>query len=473
MEKKFNFLGVDFGTTSLKACLFNEEGKKLIEKSIQYKLITEGDFIEFPAENFFAVFKKVFDEINSEFKIDAMAIDTQGETMIVLDENGNPLMNAIIWLDNRASEEAKEFENHFGLKSVYELTGQAEVPSGYPAPKIMWLKKHRPEIFAKASKFVLLEDYIIYRLTGNFAASRSLYSSSLLMNIHTGEYIKDVLDFIGIKESQLSTLHESGVCVGEYKSIKIVTSALDQIAGITGAGVVKEGIMSETTGTALAVCALTKDFPPFFDGLKVSAYYVKKGIYCLLMWAPTAGATLEWFKRSFCSNDDFKLLNELAAKVPEGSEGLICFPHLCGTVMPNNNPIARGVFYGIELKHEKGHCIRAIMESIAYTVKEYVDFMNVKVDEIRLMGGGAKSDLWCKIKSAVTDKKVITLKENETACLGSAIFAGIGIGAFDSEISAADLLVSKKESIIFKSKNYAKLYNEYKNKESEILKLYI
>lgn len=159
------------------------------------------------------------------------------------------------------------------------------------------------------------------------------------MNVKTGEYIPEMLDFLGINESRLSTLKESGEYIGEYNGIKVITSALDQIAGITGAGVVKEGIMSETTGTSLAVSVLTDSLPVWHENLTVSAYYVKKGLYALLMWAPTAGATLEWFKKNFCESDGYAKLNELAESVPKGSEGLICLPHLCGTVMPENNPI--------------------------------------------------------------------------------------------------------------------------------------
>ncbi len=466
-----NLLGIDFGTTSLKACLFNEKGEKLASESIQYELIKKGEFIEFPVEKFFSVFKEVLDRISAKYQIDALSVDTQGETIIAIDKSGKPLMNAIIWLDNRAEKQAKDIERKFGIKWIYEKTGQAEVPAGYPAPKIKWLKENEPEVFDKTSKFLLLEDYIIFRLTGKFVASRSLYSSSLLMNVKTGEYIPEMLEYLDITEEMLPELKESGEYVGQYNGIKIVTSALDQIAGITGAGVVKEGMVSETTGTCLSACSLTSKFPTFYDGLKVSAYYVKKRLYCLLMWAPTAGATLEWFKQTFCENLNYQEMNELAEKVDKGSEGLICIPHLCGTVMPENNPKVKGSFYGIELKHGKGHFIRAIMESIAYTIKEYIDFMKIDVSEIRSMGGGAKSKIWCDIKSAVTNKTVYTLKENETACLGSAIFAGVGIGTFNSIVSASEKFVSidKKYS---DNSDYSKLYSEYKNKEKELIKTY-
>ncbi len=466
-----NFLGVDFGTTSLKACLFNEKGDRLATESVQYKLLTEGDFIEFPADDFWNAFKTVFDKISAKFEIEALAVDTQGETLIVLDKEGKPLINAISWLDNRAEKQAKDMQKTFGLKKIYELTGQAEIPAGYPAPKIIWIKENLPDVFEKADKFLLLEDYILYRLTGKFAASRSLYSSSLLMNVKTGEYIPEVLDYVGITENRLPYLYESGTLIGEYNGIKVVTSALDQIAGITGAGVVKENIMSETTGTALAVCAVTENFPPYTEGIKVSAYYFKKGLYCLLTWAPTAGATLEYFKRTFCEGEDYDKLNELASVIPAGSEGLICIPHLCGTVMPENNPSVRGAFFGIELKHGKGHYIRAVMESVAYVIKEFIDFMGVNVSEIRSVGGGSKSKLWGEIKSAVTGKRIETLIETETACLGSAIFAGVGAGVFKNAEQAAENIVKIKNVCECENADYAKLYKVYKEKERILTKL--
>lgn len=469
-----NLLGVDFGTTSLKACLFDEKGKLLTTESAKYQLITEGDYVEFPVDEFFNVFKGVLDKITAKYKVDAMSIDTQGETLIVLDKNGKPLYNAIIWLDNRATKQVKALEKDFGLEKIYELTGQAEVPAGYPVPKIMWLKEHEKEVFEKADKFLLLEDYIVYRLTGKFVSSRSLYSSSLLMNVKTGEYIDEMLNYLGITEKQLPTLHESGECVGEYNGIKIVSSALDQIAGITGAGVVKEGIISETTGTSLAVSALTTKFPPYEKGLKVSVYYVKKGVYCLLMWAPTAGATLEWFKKNFLDGLEFDKINELSREAGIGAEGLICIPHLCGTVMPENNPKVKGVFFGATLKHGKGHFIRSIMEAVAYNIKEFVDYIKVPVSDIRSMGGGAKSDIWCEIKSAVLGKTVNTLSENETACLGSALFAGVGVKAYSDIEDAVKVVKLKKQYKADKKWQdaYGKEYKEYKKKEKKIISVY-
>ena len=362
--------------------------------------------------------------------------------MIVLDKAGKPLMNAIVWLDNRADKEAKLIEDKFGLKTVYEVTGQTEVPAGYPAPKILWLKNNMPEIFEKADKFLMLEDYLLYRLTGSFVAEKSLYSSTLYLDAKAGEYYKDMLDFIGITEDKLPKLYESGEKVGEYKGVSVVTGALDQISGFIGSGIIREGLVSEMTGTALAVCALSKEIPPYVEGIKVPAYYVGKNKYCLLMWAPTAGMVLEWFKKNFCFDIGFKEIDEGAEKIELGSEGLVIAPHMRGQVMPENDSELKGGVYGIDLKHTRAHFSRAIMESIACMLRQYLEYLGVQVDEIISIGGGSKSKLWRQIKADITGKKVVTLKNKETGCLGTAIYAGHGIGLYKDINEAVSKIVT-------------------------------
>lgn len=434
-------LGIDIGTTSLKACMFDENGNELASVTKAYTLITEGDRVEFPAERYFELFKEAYDELSAQGKIDALAIDTQGETMILLDREGNPLMNAIVWLDNRAEKEAKAIEEKFGLKDVYEITGQTEVPAGYPAPKVLWLKNNEPELFQKLDKIVLLEDYLLYRITGEFVCERSLYSSTLYLDIRTGEYWKEMLDFIGIDESYLPKLHESGVLVGTYNGAAVCTGALDQISGFIGSGIVREGLVSEMTGTALAVCALSRTIPSYFEGIKVPAYYVAKDKYCLLMWAPTAGMVMEWYRKNFYQNADYALINEEAEKVPFGSEGLTVSPNMRGSVMPENDPDLRGGVYGLDLRHTRAHFTRAIMESIACLLRQYLEYLSIPVDEVVSIGGGAKSPLWRQIKADITGKKVVTLKNKETGCLGTAIYAGYGYGLYEDIDGAVKKLV--------------------------------
>ena len=456
-------LGIDIGTTSLKGCVFDENGNELASVSKAYTLITEGERVEFPAERYFELFEEAYQELSSQGKIDALAIDTQGETLIFLDAEGKPLMNAIVWLDNRAAAEAKAIEEKFGLKSVYEITGQTEVPAGYPAPKILWLKNNAPDIFAKVDKIVLLEDYLLYRLTGKFVCEKSLYSSTLYLDIRTGEYWQEMLNFIGIDETRLPKLFESGERVGEYNGATVCTGALDQISGFIGSGIVREGLISEMTGTALAVCALSKTIPPYFEGIKVPAYYVAKNKYCLLMWAPTAGMVMEWYRKNFYQNADYAIINEEAEKVPFGSEGLTVSPNMRGSVMPTNDPDLKGGIYGVDLKHTRGHFTRAIMESIACLLRQYLECLSVPVDEIVSIGGGSKSPLWRQIKADITGKKVVTLKNKETGCLGTAIYAGYGCGAYESIDGAVQKLVETNSVTLPKAEKESAdaLYKRY------------
>lgn len=187
-----------------------------------------------------------------------------------------------------------------------------------------------------------------------------------------------------------------------------------------GSGMVDTGRISEMTGTALAVCALSDVLPPYFEGIKVSAYYMRKGRFCLLMWAPTAGMALEWFKKNFCADIDYKTLDAAAEKVPFGSEGLLVSPNMCGSVMPEKDEALKGGVYGVDLKQTRAHFARAIMESVACLIKNYADYLNPSAKEIVSIGGGAKSRTWLKIKADVAQKTFVTLKTKETGCLGSA-----------------------------------------------------
>ena len=456
-------MGIDIGTTSLKACVFNEKGNLIDSVTRAYTLITEGESVEFPAEEYFNLFLSAYNELSNKYKIDAFAIDTQGETLIFLDKNGNPLMNAIVWLDNRAEKEAKLIENKFGLKTIYEITGQTEVPAGYPAPKILWLKNNKPELFEKLDKVVLLEDYLLYRLTGEFYCSKSLYSSTLYLDIVKGEYFEEMLSFIGIDKSYLPVLKESGEKVGFYNGATVSVGALDQIAGFIGSGVFEKHKVSEMTGTALAVCSLIDKIPPYNKNNKVSAYYISKDKYCLLMWAPTAGMVLEWVKKTLYDGVSFKTIDEEVDKIPVGSEGLIVSPNMRGQIMPKLDTEMKGGVYGIDLKHTKAHFARSVMESIACLLRQFVDILGSDITEIVSVGGGAKSSVWLKIKSDITNKKITTLKNNETACLGTAIYAGVGANIFSSVEDAISNLVEIKDEFLpnVDREDYEKLYEKY------------
>jgi len=438
-----NLLGIDVGTTSLKAAAFDSNGVMLASHTIDYTLIYDGDFIEFEADDYVKICLEAINEIKKTVKIDALAIDTQGETIILTDKDGNPVRRAIVWLDNRAQKEAAAIDAHFGLKRVYEVTGQPEITAGWPASKLLWVKENEPEVFEKTEKIFMLEDYLIYKLTGEFAAEGSMQSSTIYFDVNTGDWWDEMLDFIGVTRENLPRLVKSGERIGTTEDGIIVSGgALDQIAGAVGAGVIKEGEMSEMTGTTMAICAVTDKLPPFDPESKVPCHYhAIDGKFCLLLWSPTAGMALKWYKNTFCPDISFRELDELAAQVAPGCEGLTMLPYLCGSTIPNYNPAAQGVFFGMSLAHGRGHFARSILESVAFMLRNNLEYLGNGYDKIKIMGGGAQSPLWCKIKADVTGKTLTTLKNTETACLGSAILAGVGAGEFESVEAAVEKLI--------------------------------
>lgn len=438
-------LGIDFGTTSVKAVLFDETLRQLADSTEDYTLNTSGNIVELPAEKYWSLLQNALSNIKRTDNVDCLAIDTQCETLILTDEDGNPVRDAIVWLDNRATEEAELIEQHFGRQKVYELTGQPEVTATWPACKLLWVKRHEPEVWAKTKKIFLLEDYLLYKLTGKFVTEKTLQSSTIYFDIHSSDWWQEMLDYVGVTRTQLPALLDSGVYVGDYQGIKVSTAAMDQVAGAIGAGVVKPGVISEMTGTTMAIYVPTDRIPDYDPDSFVPCHYSFDGSYCLLSWSPTAGMALKWFREAFLKDVSFAELDTLAEAIPVGSNGVTFLPYLCGSTMPKYNPDARGSFTGLTPEHTAAHFVRSIMESVTCMLKSNLDYLGVPVDEIRVMGGGAKSRLWCSMKADMTGKRLITLKNKETACLGGAILAGVGAGAFSSVEEACALIATDKE----------------------------
>jgi xylulokinase len=473
MSETKKYLGIDIGTTSIKAAVFAKDGKRLALRSVDYTLDTDPvtGFIEFNADEYVNMCKNIISELISECgKIDALSVDTQGETLILTDEQGTPLYPAVVWLDNRASNEAEEIKERFGNKCVYEFTGQPEITAGWPASKILWMKNNRPEIFKNVKKIFMLEDYIIYRLSGAFVTEPTIQSSTIYYDITRGEWWKEMLDFIGITEDMLPKVVKTATLVGEYSGIKVVSGMLDQIAGTLGAGVTDKSRISEMTGTIMAICVMTDKLPPFnAESIIPCHLHAIDGKYCLILWSSTAGMALKWFKNNFAESFSFRELDELAENVSAGCDGLTMLPYFCGSTMPKYNPEARAAFSGINLSHTRGHFARAIMEAIAFTLKQNLEYVGEDaIKEIRITGGGASSPLWANIKADVTGKVLKTLSESETACLGTALAAAVGIGDFESLKDAVDSIVKIKNTYAPTGVDYSDAYSNY-NKLDKML----
>lgn len=451
-------LSLDAGTTSFKGALFTADRQLVATAQRDYTLCTPQEgIVEFPADSYWRLFCEITRELLK--KVDAregevlsIAISSQGETLICLDEKGEPLGNAIVWLDNRAVGEADELRDRFGVEQVYNMTGQADMLATWPAAKILWLKKNRPAEFERTAKYLLLEDYLLFRLTGKFAGEPNLWASSAMLDIHTGQWWMEMLETLGISANQLPELRPCGSALCEIApsaaaqtalpaGTLAVMGALDQTCNAVGCGLTRPGMVCETTGSCLAVTAVVDRFIPYHPEMQLTCQnYAVPGRYAILLWSQSAGMTLKWFAQKFYSEyerlgDAFDQINREAEGVDTGCNGLTMLPHLTGAANPEYDAYARGAFSGATLEHGRGHFARAIMEAVACMLRrnlEQLDAVGVKTDSVYCLGGGVNSRLWLQIKADLTGKTMIPLRSQESACLGAAILAGVGAGEYES-----------------------------------------
>ena len=467
-------LAFDLGTTALKCALHDLRGNVVSKASVEYELITpNADSVEMEVETYWQAFKSALatvlkNSVADPSGIRALGVSAQGETLILVDKDGKPLRRAIVWLDNRAQQEAGDLGSKFGNRHAYEITGQVKLVPTWPASKILWIKRHEPAVFERTAKFLLIEDYFLHRLTGKYACEGSLVTSTCYWNFRTREWWPEMLDQLGITSTQLPPYCESGEVVGTIRpevsrelglspETEVCTGALDQACGAIGVGNIQPGVFSENTGAALAICASIEQATLDPANQMPCHYHGIPGLYMLHTFT-SGGIVLRWFRDEFAQLelaqgrdsgiDAYDLLGQEAVKISAGCEGLVMLPHLQGAMAPEANPDARGVFYGFTLRHGRSHFIRAIMESVCFIVRRNIDViegMGVPVKEIRALGGGARSRVWKQIEADVTGRPVLTTVNEEAATLGAAILAGKAVGIYSSVAEAVGQMVQIRE----------------------------
>ena len=488
------FLGIDAGTTSLKAALFDEAGRLLAVNRQEYDLLTlQNSWIELDPEVYWdsccsAVRGVIAASGVAAQDVRALAISSQGETLIPVDDQGRPTRRAIVWLDNRASEEARLIAAEFAVEEVYQITGQPEITPTWPACKLLWLRRNEPDVFARSAKFLLVEDYLLFRITGQFVTEYSLQTSSMLLDICQKHWWDVMLEYLEISPDQLGRLVEPGETIGHLSSTGAeamglstgtlaISGALDQTIGAIGAGNCAPGIVTETTGGALAVVA-TLESPRFDPWRRLPCHYhALPDTYCLLAWGQTAGMALRWFRDQFCQTElaaareggvsSYDVMADMARRTPAGAEGLVMLPHLEGAACPEFNPKARAVFYGLALRHTRAHFVRAVMEAVAYMLRKNLDIvgdLGVDLTEIRSLGGGARGDLWLQIKADVIQRPVRRVLVEEAACLGAAMVCSVATGVYADIAEATVHMVRVGETFepdASKQDVYEERYTEY------------
>jgi sugar (pentulose or hexulose) kinase len=483
-------LGLDLGTTAIKGGLHRLDGSVVASASREYELLTPSPaVVEVPAQVYWKAFTEVVHALLRDGNADrrnvaAIGISAQGETLLAVGADGTPLRNAIVWLDNRAQAESGELEDLFGQELIYQVTGQPGMLPTWPAAKIRWLARNEPESFARTGKFLLLEDYFLGRLTGETVCEGSLVTSTCYWDFRNKRWWPEMLDALGIGPEQLPALVEPGSAVGTLlpaiadelglaENTLVCAGALDQACGAIGVGNVRPGILSENTGTAVALCA-TLDGPRLDPELRMPCHYHGVPDTYMFHTFTSGGLVLRWFRDAFCEADSeaarqvggdaYDLITARATGVPPGSDGLVILPHLQGAMAPDANSEARGVVLGLALHHGRAHLARGVLESVAFVIRrniEVLEELGVRVESIRASGGGARSSLWKQIEADVTRRQVCITDQTEAATLGACILAGAGAGLYGDIAEAAGAMVTLTDTFEPADENFARYDDAY------------
>jgi xylulokinase len=454
------FVGIDAGTTALKAAVFDERGNCLAVAREEYTLETPAaDRAELDPKVYWQALVQATRRILTEPGVDAawvaaMAVSSQGETVIATDAGGRPLAPALVWLDNRAQAEADQLADRFAPGDVYATTGIPAINPTWTASKLAWWRSHEPALYGAAARFVLVEAYLLHALTGRFVSDGSAQCTTLLYDIRSHGWWAPMLAELELSADRLPDLEPAGSIVGSLTrsaadqlglaaGVRVVAGGMDQCVGAVGVGNVSGELVSESTGGALTLQATVAR--PDGDASARTPVYVHSvtGQYLYCPVCPTGGLSLTWFRDQFGAPevaeaarrgvDAYDLLTQLAAGAPAGADGLIMLPHLMGAFSPEYEPRARGVFYGFTLAHGRGHFVRAILEAVAFMLRRNIELLagaGAAASEIRSHGGGSRSQLWCQIKADVTGLPVVTLAGEDAAVRGDAMLAGLAVGEF-------------------------------------------
>ncbi len=468
-------IGLDVGTTSVKAGLYEPSGRQLAAAGEEYRLDHPGpDRAELDPEVYWTATQAAIGRVLATPGADrdavaAIAVSSQGETAIAVDADGRPLAPALVWLDNRAADEAGEIGERFDDATIYAVTGVPSMAPTWTACKILWWRRHEPEVFARARAFLLVEDFVLQRLTGRFVTDGSVACTSLLFDIVARRWWEPMLDTLGIGPERLPQPVEPGAVVGGLtpaaaealglpRSVLVVAGGMDQSAGAVGVGNIGPRVVSESSGGALTLQASVDRHGA--DPTRQTPVYIHSvpELYLYCPVCPTGGMALTWFRNEFGVEEvaragreggsAYDLLTALAAPIAPGADGLTMLPHLMGAFSPEYEPGARGAFYGFTLHHGKGHFVRAVLEAVAFMLRRNLELLagaGAEAREIRSHGGGARSPLWNQIKADTCGLPVVTLRGEDAAIRGDAMLAGVAAGVYSDLNEATTAMVSVSE----------------------------
>jgi xylulokinase len=463
--------GIDIGTSGTKTLAINARGKILAQAMATYPsyhpkpLWSEQD----PDDWWNATVKTIRAVVKQArlkpAEVRAIGLSGQMHGSVFLDKKGQVIRRALLWNDQRTAAECEEIERRAGGRKA--LIGMVANPAltGFSAPKILWLRNHEPKNFSNVAKVLLPKDDVRRRLTGEFATEVSDASGMLLLDVVNRQWSKPLLSKLELDADLLATCYESEEVTGALSPAAaktlglstdcvVVGGAGDCAAGAVGNGIVRKGLLSTSIGTS-GVVFVHSDTPQVDPEGRLHTFcHAVHGKWHMMGVTLAAGGSLQWFRNALCESmaaaakkskiDVYDVLTEEAAVTPPGAEGLFFLPYLAGERTPHADPLARGAFVGLTLKHTRGHMVRAILEGVTYSLRDclsIVEEQGVEVKQIRASGGGAKSTFWRQLQADVLAKTVVTMAADEGPGYGVALLAAVGAGEFKDIVEACDATI--------------------------------
>lgn len=457
-------IGIDVGTTGTKVLVTEADGAVVSAALREYPLSTPRPLWseQDPRDWWEATQAALRDALDatpeSRVRIACIGLTGQMHGLVLLDGRGDVLRPAILWNDQRTGAECSAITERVGRERVLALTGNPVLP-GFTAPKIEWVRRHEPEVFARIAHVLLPKDYVRYRLTGELHSDVADASGTSLFDVGARAWSEEMLAALDVPRAWMPEVHESpDICArtlalescGLRAGVPVVAGAGDQAAQGVGAGILEEGLVSATFGTSGVVFAASDEYRVDPLGRLHAFCHAAPGKWHLMGCVLSAGGSLRWFRDSLCAADaeraqregvdPYEALVAEAAATPPGAEGLLFLPYLTGERTPHPDPLARGAFVGLTLRHGRPHLTRAVLEGITYAMRDSLELMRelgVTPDEVRASGGGAKSPIWRQLMADVFGCSIVNSSVDHGAAHGAALLAGVGAGAFASVEEAA------------------------------------
>ncbi len=461
-----NFLGIDVGTGGSRAVVVDERGRVVSSATVEHEPFASpraGWAEQEPRDWWRASAAAVREAMRrggvAGEEIAAVGLSGQMHGSVLLDEREEVLRPALIWCDQRTDEQCRRITERVGASRLIELTCNPAL-TGFTLPKLLWVREHEPEVWARVRSVMLPKDYVRLRLTGEHAIDVADAAGTLLLDVAGRRWSQEMLEAAELDERLLPRVYESQEVTGRVtrggaaetglkEGTPVVAGAGDQAAGAVGMGIVRPGAVSATIGTSGVVFAAT-DKPSLDPRGRVHTFcHAVPGRWHVMGVTQGAGLSLRWFRDQFGAGrddgrDPYERMTEEAAAAPAGSGGVLWAPYLMGERTPHLDPRARAALTGLTASHTRAHVLRAVLEGVAFSLRDTFEIfkeMGVPVERIRLGGGGARSALWRQIQSDVYGRAVETVEAEEGAAYGAALLAGVGAGAWASVDAACEAVV--------------------------------